>query len=165
MNRLSLIVFCLLSSICFAQDKTSDSLGRSENKIENPNYNAELAKKNNADDYGMKAYFLVIFKTGNNKTTDKKFINQTFVEHMENINRLVKEKKLVVSGPFGNNDAQMRGLFILQNIDNINDAKKLLQTDLAVKNGLLIAEIYPWYGSAALQEYLPISDKIWKKNP
>ena len=41
----------------------------------------------------------------------------------------------------------------------------LLQTDLAIKNKLLDYEIFNWYGSAALPEYLPISVKIWKEKP
>ena len=47
----------------------------------------------------------------------------------------------------------------------IDEAKKILQTDPAIKNGLLGYEIFSWYGSAALSEYLPFSDKIWKLKP
>lgn len=47
----------------------------------------------------------------------------------------------------------------------MEEADALLQTDLAIKNGLLAYEIYPWYGSAALSEYLPYSDKVWKQKP
>ena len=64
----------------------------------NPNYDAELAKKLNADEYGMKDYVLVILKTGENKTTDKEELNKLFRGHMENIQRLVKEGKLIVAG-------------------------------------------------------------------
>ncbi|MEO7047924.1 MAG: hypothetical protein ABI091_21680, partial [Ferruginibacter sp.] len=55
-----------------------------------------------------------------------------------------------------------RGIFILNNIKSIEDAKALMLTDPAIKNGLLDYEIFTWYGSAALPEYLPVSDKIWK---
>jgi len=41
----------------------------------------------------------------------------------------------------------------------------LVMTDPAIKANLLAAELYEWYGSAALAEYLPISDKIWKIEP
>jgi hypothetical protein len=40
-----------------------------------------------------------------------------------------------------------------------------LESDPAVKENLLAAEIYKWYGSAALPQYLPDSDKIWKVKP
>ena len=131
----------------------------------NPNYEKALADSLGGDDYGMKSYFFVILKTGTNKTTDKKLISESFREHMDNINRLIKKGKLIVAGPFEKNDSSYRGIFILNNIKSIEEAKELLQTDLAVKNGLLDYEIFTWYGSAALPEYLPFSDKIWKSNP
>lgn len=131
---------------------------------QNPNYDHQLAQKLGADDYGMKMYVFVILKTGTNPTTDKAFIDSCFRGHMSNINELVESKKLIVAGPFGKNSNQFRGLFILDEPD-LDKAKELLQTDPAIKNNLLLAETYPWYGSAALPEYLPASDKIWKKNP
>jgi len=70
----------------------------------NPNYDEALAKKLGSDDFGMKNYVFVILKTGDNKTTDKEELNKLFRGHMENIQRLVDEKKLIVAGPFGEND-------------------------------------------------------------
>ena len=131
----------------------------------NPNYNEELANKLGADDYGMKSYFLVILKTGANTTIDTALINKSFRGHFENINNMVEEGKLIVAGPLGKNEKNYRGIFILNNIDSIEDANEILQNDLAIKNGLLDFDIFAWYGSAALPEYLPISDKIWKVKP
>lgn len=130
----------------------------------NPNYDETLAKKLGADDYGMKNYVLVILKTGENKTTDKEELNKLFLGHMENIQRLVKEGKLIVAGPFGKNDKTWRGLFILD-VKTIEEASALVQTDPAVKARLFYVDLVPWYGSAALPEYLPASDKIWKVQP
>lgn len=131
----------------------------------NPNYDKTLADKLGGDAYGMKRYYLVIFKTGANTTTDKNFINSSFKGHMDNINKLVEEGKLIVAGPLGKNDKDYRGIFILNNLKDMDEAKELLQADLAVKNGLLDYDIFNWYGSAALPEYLPFSDKIWKQKP
>ncbi len=131
----------------------------------NPNYDKELADKLGGDDYGMKNYFLVILKTGTNTTTDKELISESFKGHMENIHKLVEENKLTVAGPLGKNENNYRGIFILNNIKSIEEAVELLQTDPAIKNGLLDYEIFTWYGSAALPEYLPFSDKIWKSKP
>ncbi|TWV90756.1 YciI family protein [Chitinophaga pinensis] len=110
----------------------------------------------------MKAYILAILKTGTNPTTDKTELQELFRGHMNNINRLVAEGKLVVAGPLGKNDKTYRGIFILKDIATIDAAKELLQTDPAVKAGIFEVELYNWYGSAALPEYLPASDKIWK---
>lgn len=131
----------------------------------NPNYDKSLADKLGGDDYGMKSYYLVILKTGANTTTDKELINESFKGHMTNINKLVEEEKLIVAGPLGKNENNYRGIFIFSNIKSIEEVKELLQSDLAIKNGLLDYEIFPWYGSAALPEYLPFSDKIWKLKP
>ena len=130
----------------------------------NPNYDEALAKKLGADEYGMKPYVLVILKTGENKTTDKEETNRLFGGHMENIQRLVKEGKLIVAGPLGKNDQTYRGIFILD-VPTIEEANTLVQTDPAIKEKLLAVELFQWYGSAALKEYLPASDKIWKINP
>ena len=130
----------------------------------NPNYDSVLAKKLGADDYGMKRFVLVILKTGSNTTTDKNFIDQCFAGHMKNINRLVEEGKLLVAGPLVKNERTYRGIFIL-NVPSVEDARSLLDTDPAVKEKLLDAELFTWYGSAALGEYLGASDKIWKIKP
>lgn len=136
-----------------------------ETIISNPNYNKALADKLGSDDYGMKTYFLVILKTGTNTTTDKQLISESFKGHMNNINKLVDENKLIVAGPFAKNEKNYRGIFILNNIQSAEQATQLLLTDPAIKNKLLDYEIFTWYGSAALPEYLPFSDKIWKLKP
>jgi uncharacterized protein YciI len=133
--------------------------------VANPNYDKALATKLGADDYGMKSYFLVILKSGTNTTKDTKLINKCFRGHLDNINKLVQEEKMVVAGPLEKNENNYRGIFILNNVATIEDAEKLMQTDPAIKNKLLDFDIYPWYGSAALTEYLPSSDKIWKLKP
>ena len=83
---------------------------------------------------------------------------------MENIQRLVDKKKLIVAGPFGENDKTWRGLFILD-VKTVEEAAALVQTDPAIKAGIFAVDLVPWYGSAALPEYLPASDKIWKEQP
>ena len=129
----------------------------------NPRYDSTLAKKVGADDYGMKKYVLVILKTGDNQSTDKKYKDSCFAGHMQNMDKMVKANQLVVAGPFGKNDNNFRGIFIL-NMTSIDEARKLImETDPAIKAGFLTPELYPWYGSAALSEYLEASEKVWKR--
>lgn len=127
----------------------------------NPNYNPELAKKLEADDYGMKKFVFVMLKTGSNKSTDKAFRNKCFASHMKNTDSLVKARKMVVAGPLFKNDDNYRGIFILA-VDSIAKAKELLKNDKAISEKYLEAVYYQWYGSAALGEYLNTADKIWK---
>jgi uncharacterized protein YciI len=143
--------FSLLTLLCFGQNT-------------NPIYDESLAKKLGADDYGMKPYVLVMLKTGENITASEEETNLAFRGHMENIGKLVKEGKLIVAGPLGKNDKSYRGIFIFD-VPTIGEAQELVATDPAIKAKLLDAELYPWYGSAALAEYLPASEKIWKIEP
>jgi uncharacterized protein YciI len=131
---------------------------------DNPNYDSTLAVSLDADDYGMKAYVLVMLTTGSNTTTDKEFRDSCFRGHFNNISRLVNEGKLIIAGPIGKNDKSYRGIFVL-NVKTLDEANELLYTDPAVKAKFLNYELYNWYGSAALSEYLKVSDKIWKKQP
>lgn len=148
-----------LATLSFGQIKTEND------SIASPHYDSELAEELGADDYGMKNFFLVILSTGSNQTTDKELINKSFRGHMDNINRLVEEKKLILAGPLAANEHGYRGIFILDNVNAIEDAEALLKTDLAIKNNLLDYEIFTWYGSAALPTYLPFAEKITKIKP
>lgn len=130
----------------------------------NPNYDSTFAKKLGADEYGMKSYIFVILKTGSNKTMDKAFVDSCFAGHMANIRRMVDQGKLIVAGPMGKNENSYRGIFIL-NVSTKEEAPELLQTDPAIAGKLLDTDIYNWYGSAALPEYLEASERIWKVNP
>ena len=80
---------------------------------------------------------------------------------MANIVRLVNEGKLIIAGPLGKNDNTYRGLFIF-NVSTIEEARELVQSDPAINSKLLDADLYNWYGSAALPEYLEAALKIAK---
>jgi uncharacterized protein len=131
-------------------------------QIDNPAYDKALADSLGADDYGMKKYILVILKTGNNTKADKKETDSLFRGHMDNINWLASTGQMIVAGPMAKNDKTYRGIFILD-VPTIAEAEKLILTDPAVKADLLGAELYEWYGSAALKKYLPYHDKVEKK--
>lgn len=131
-------------------------------QADNPAYDKALADSLGGDDYGMKMYVLVILKTGPTRTDDKKAVDSAFAGHMANMGRLVADGKLIVAGPLAKNDKQYRGIFIL-NAKTIDEAKQLLATDPAVNGKFLDAELYQWYGSAALPVYLKAHDKIERK--
>ncbi|MCX2574743.1 YciI family protein [Pedobacter sandarakinus] len=153
MKTISLFILVLSAAIMVsAQEKKS--------KVP---YNAALAKKLGADDYGMKMYVLVILKTGPNTKETKAKTDSLFAGHMTNIGLMVKMQRLVVAGPIDKNDKNYRGIFIL-NTKSIEEAKQLLESDPAIKAKLLETELYNWYGSAALSAYLPFHDKIQKNS-
>jgi uncharacterized protein YciI len=127
----------------------------------NPNYDPSMARQLGADDYGMKSYILVILKTGSNTTEEKAIRDSLFAGHMNNIGRLAKLGKLVVAGPLGKNEKSYRGILILS-AATFEEANELLMTDPAIKEKIFEAELYKWYGSAALPEYLKYHEKIEK---
>ena len=127
----------------------------------NPAYDATLATSLGGDEHGMKSYFLVILKTGKKEIKDAKKKAEIFKGHMDNIQQMVADKKLVVAGPFGKNDMKYRGIFILD-LPTEAEARILVERDPVIISKLMIYDILPWYGSAALPTYLPYSDKIWK---
>lgn len=124
-------------------------------------YDAQLAAKYGGNDNGMKGYIFVILRTGPNKTTDKDSLNAYFSGHMANIQKLAAEGKMIVAGPFGKNENQFRGLFILNTTSN-EEARKMLEGDPAVKDGIFIADLYTWWGSAALPAYMEVHERITK---
>ena len=149
----------------YTMTKQPEVLPVKDSSISNPNYDPALANQLGADDYGMKSYMLVLLKTGANTSADETWIQERFRGHMNNIERLVDQGKLIVAGPLGANDHQYRGIFILDQVSTPEAARELLQTDPAIRDGLLDAEIYIWYGSAALPLYRAPADKTWKKKP
>ena len=124
-----------------------------------PAYDAELAKKLGGDKDGMKMYVIAFLKTGPKIVPEGKERNELFAGHMANIGRLADEGKLAVAGPFVKNDAGFRGIFIL-NVQTIEEARKLVDTDPVVKSGVMVVELYKWFGSASLMATPEIHKKI-----
>lgn len=127
-------------------------------------YDKALADLLGADEYGMKTYMFVILKTGKAVIEDKDRVNEIFRGHLDNISRLSEDGKLIVAGPLMKNEKQYRGIYIF-NVQTTEEAAALLETDPAIKTGLLEPEIFPWYGSAALPTYLDAHEKIEKQKP
>jgi uncharacterized protein YciI len=124
-------------------------------------YDSVLAKSVGADEYGMRNYYFVMLKTGENQITDATVRDSVFGGHMANIGRLAKEGKLVLAGPFGKNNESWRGIFILIAADT-NEVNQMLLGDPAVAGHYLKAVTAPWYGSAGLLEIPAIHEKISK---
>jgi len=82
--------------------------------------------------------------------------------HLKNIMRLADEGKLIVAGPFLD-DQPIRGIFIF-NVSTVEEAKKLTETDPAIKAGSLVMELHPWYGSTGLVEAFHLHKKVEKKS-
>jgi uncharacterized protein YciI len=130
--------------------------------VTNPNYDAALAKKLGADNYGMHKYVMAFLKTGPTKIIDKTKMAGIQKAHLKNIVKLADEGKMVVAGPFMD-EGDVEGIFIF-NVSTVAEAKALTETDPAIKAGVLVMELRPFYCSAALIEINGIHKKIQIKS-
>jgi uncharacterized protein YciI len=127
-------------------------------------FDAELAKKVGADKMGMRKYVLAILKTGPKDAEVQGDARKAlFKGHFDNMNRLAKEGKLAVAGPFNDPEKKYRGLFILA-VPTVEEARALAETDPTVKAGVLVVEYVPWYGSASLMLSNEFHEKVAEKN-
>lgn len=128
-------------------------------------FDPALAARLGADERGMKMYVLCILKTGpKNGEVKGKEREAIFAGHFANIGRMADEGKLAVAGPFEDNDKNWRGLYIF-NVAKLEEAQQLVQSDPAVKAGVFVPELVPWYGSAAMMIVPETHKKIQKPKP
>lgn len=128
--------------------------------VEKAPYDAALARSVGADENGMRAYVLVVLKTGPNKVPAGPERDAMFKGHFANMGRLSAEGKLALAGPFDGVDG-WRGLFILA-VPDIEEAKRITATDPVIASGEMVAEFHKYYGSAALMLVRHEHDKVTK---
>jgi len=128
----------------------------------NPEYDAALAKKLGADDYGMRKYVMAFLKTGPTKVADKAKMAEIQKAHLKNISKLADEGKLVVAGPFMD-AGEVEGIFVFDTA-TAAEAKAWTETDPAIKAGVLVMELRLFYCSAALMEVAKTHKKLAKSN-
>lgn len=93
---------------------------------------------------GMAKVYLVLLKKGPAWTAEQTDETKAIqAGHMANIQRLWKEKKLIVAGP-GGDGGDMRGVFVFDT-DSLDEAKALTASDPAVKAGRLAPEFHSWW--------------------
>ncbi len=128
-----------------------------------PAYDATLARTTGADDNGMRGYVLVVLKTGPNRIPAGPERDEMFKGHFANINRLAGEGKLALAGPFDGVDG-WRGLYIFS-VADIDEARKLVESDPVVAKGEMVPEFHRYYGSAALMLLNGLHGSLQKPKP
>jgi uncharacterized protein YciI len=114
-----------------------------------PARDAALATRLGADERGMRAYVLVVLRTGPTRVPDGAAREAMFAGHFANMERLAKEGKLVLAGPFTQDPDGWRGLFVFA-VADVDEARRLVATDPVIVQGEMVAEYHRWYGSAAV---------------
>lgn len=111
-------------------------------------YDAAKAQAWGANDQGLRAYTLVLLKTGPKRMPDGPARDEMFKGHFANMQRLAKEGLLVYAGPL-DGQQELRGLFIFATADQ-DAARKAVDTDPVIIQGEMVAELHRHFGSAAL---------------
>ena len=111
-------------------------------ETENAVHDSVLAKKFGADKYGMKKYVMAFLKRGPNRDFDSIQTMNLQLAHLENIVKMAEDGKLVLTGPFIDS-GEIRGIYIF-NVESIEQARFLTETDPVVQAGSLIMELKEW---------------------
>lgn len=122
-------------------------------------FDPALAKRLGADEHGMRRYVLVVLKSGPKRVPEGEQRKAMFAGHFANMERLSKEGKLVLAGPFLDDPTGWRGLFVFA-VSDVEEAKRLVATDPVIVQGEMVAEYHPWYSSAAVVQVPQVHDAL-----
>jgi uncharacterized protein YciI len=154
-------LIAILAYSCIQKDNANHSVAENETQTEHVvEYDSALARKYGADDYGMKKYVMALLKRGPNPSKDSARRAELQRSHLQNINRLAEEGKLVLAGPFFGS-GEIRGIYIF-NVESIEEAEALTNSDPSIQAGVLEMELKEWYGSAGLMAVNDIHKKLGK---
>jgi uncharacterized protein YciI len=99
----------------------------------------------------MTTYYVAFLRRSPTWTAGGAGAEELMKGHMANMQRLAKEGKLVLAGPFleQTGPGSLAGLFFLR-AGSLAEAQNLVDTDPAVQAGRFTREIVPWLGPKVL---------------
>lgn len=105
----------------------------------------EFEMKDGDTTYTMVKYTFCILKTGPNRTQGDSAVAKIQEGHMAHINKLAKENKISLAGPF-ENGGEWRGILVF-NTHDVELAKQWQSEDPAIKSGRLVCECANWWAA------------------
>ena len=126
-------------------------------------YDADLASRLGADQYGMSSYVIAFLEPGPNRGQAPAEAARIQRDHQANIRRMAEMGKLVAAGPFIEDD-EYRGIYIFA-VDSVEEARTLTETDPAIRAGRLVMKMKRWYGPAALKLLNEWHPRLARENP
>lgn len=139
-------------------------VAQAQEQAAKPAPDTALAQRLGADQHGMRRYVLVILRTGPTRVPDGDERKAMFAGHFANMERLSAAGKLVLAGPFTDDPAGWRGLFVLA-VDDLDEARRLTETDPVIVRGEMVAEYHRWYASAATMMIPELHKKLAPGSP
>ena len=134
------IFFLLIVSISFV------ALARNNSSISSIKTNSDSTPV-----YQMKQYWLVLLFSGAKRSQDSVTAAKIQQAHMNNIERLAAEGKIIMAGPMGDR-GDLRGIFIMDGKDSTEIAGHI-KVDSAIVTGRLRFEIHPWWTAKGKYEF------------
>jgi len=101
--------------------------------------------------YEMKQYWLVLLFSGSQRSQDTATAAKIQKAHINNIERLAAEGKIIMAGPMGDK-GNLRGIFIMDGKDSTEIAGHI-KVDSAIVTGRLRFEIHPWWTAKGKYEF------------
>lgn len=95
--------------------------------------------------YLMQQYFLVLLKTGPNRSQDSVEAAELQEKHLAHLSKLAKEGHISLAGPLGD-DGEIRGI-VIYNTPTQREADSLARIDPMVQAGRLEVEVHPWWAA------------------
>lgn len=93
----------------------------------------------------MQKYFMCFLHRGDVEGYDSLALADIQAKHFAHLNQMAEDGKISIAGPFGD-DKDLRGIVVF-NVATIEESRDLMSEDPAVKAGLLVAEIRPWWAA------------------
>jgi len=113
--------------------------------------NVRITNLDSTPVYDMKQYWLVLLYSGNTRSQDSISAAKIQQAHMNNIERLAAEGKIIMAGPMGSK-GDLRGIFIMDGKDSTEIAGHI-KLDSAIVTGRLRFEIHPWWTAKGKYEF------------
>jgi uncharacterized protein YciI len=106
------------------------------------------AKGDPPPEYEMRNYVLALLFRGPTPEQDPEKSNELFRGHLANIARLHEEGKIILAGPMLDK-TDLRGIFLFD-LDSVEEAQALCDTDPAIRAGALRVELHLWYSAKGI---------------
>ncbi|MCB9246211.1 MAG: hypothetical protein H6606_07240 [Flavobacteriales bacterium] len=162
-NTLVLLMLFVYLASCSTTPTGSSEEKEDRGSMMESAYDSLLADSLGADNWGMRSYVMALLKNGPVRDQDSAESARLMRAHLDNINRLAEEGKLVLAGPFMGDSGELRGIYLFATEDTM-EARRWTNSDPSIQAGRLKMELLPWYGSAALPLLHSVHKRISKES-
>ena len=123
MKYVMILLFILSVWACAPSEEQNST----NNEVQELEFDSLLATELGADKYGMRKYVMAFLKAGPNRDQEMGTAAEIQRAHLDHINKLAEEGKLVLAGPFMD-EGDIRGIFLFA-VETLEEAEELTAED------------------------------------